>query len=1158
MIDPENLSFPIIINNTIPGKRFGDYMKVFLAKCTRGIWISGYFYVSAFKALGVSLDRIASLRIIIGMETNEFTAGMIEDAQMEKLWRKIAGEINNDLDAYDFEADGDLFDVLHAKLVDGTIDVRVPKTPSHDKVYWMEQVDDVRNVVARGSANFSVSAFGYTDPLQTNNMEIDANNERTGFYKAELEKSWNDSVSFTRRLIKVMENHPGALARRKRKARQPIADPDGFQHVPPPDFFKHVIAARRDFHLFDAGKVVLKSYQQADYLNCREIIQKCGGVILADEAGLGKTVVGCRLLQDYYHDGKKFLVVSPPGTAKDQWIETIETMFGMSMTNGSKVISEGILQTGSFSAMDWRGFDVAVIDESQNFRNDETKRFKAFMSAFKSVNPGSDIILVSATPMMNDVDDLVAQIRIIENPGKFRINVGTEFDAFKIMAQKVDALRRSKSDISPEVDEEMRDIGSRVQRKIIVRTTQREMRESGETFDINGAPANFQEVVPEQVIYSLSGPVYDGIFAALYPELLGVLTFPHAGLLSAVIDIEDEEDEGMATGFQITGLYKRFESSIHSFAISLKKLREREGKLATLLENPAFDARVMQARRLVERITSMQGETGERERGRREDLQTQLANMKRGIHNDWISATPANEQAIKRLASTVSRPRDIDGERVVDILLAILGDVRAIIAFEQRIDQLRDPSDRVAMHDDKMDALVDLLNQYPGDTMLIFTQFKDTAIYVGHALDRAGIGPLKIVHGQLRPNEKEDARVAFCPKYSPKKVVERVKKRRGGKMPPPVRVLVATDAMSQSVNLQEARRVINYDLPWNPMIMYQRNGRARRVDNPNPVDVYNFVPDEQIDEVLGLIDILKGKIDIIAKVIGLPVKLLSKDDEQGDDIELAKAAFKDRLDRIRSSTGWAMDVDRAESDDISAFLRSIVAALGWSRGDARELKPDDKIPYTIVAGPPGVAIAFYTMSVERAGGMKERLNHGTAIIDVVTGQPILPGTFKHAPSIDAAPRPLTPRELETMASIVTSGVKNIEGDATRAARETKATASARMQSQREKSNLVSLLKRGPLFAKSLRETGDDKRIKADARKALITLQRKELATNDLLPDIRAFSSKWLPDTRALTGDVLKNFYADLDDIATRAKDTGESLAGKKIHVTMDGIAVFRA
>ena len=1155
----ENITFPVINNNSIPGKQFGDYMKHFLGKCTRGIWCSGYFYISAFKLLGVSIDHIVSLRVIIGMGSDEFTAGMAEDAQMERLWRKIATELNGDLDEFDFESGGGIFDAIYSKLVDGTIEIRVPKEPDHSKVYWMDQIDDVRNVVIRGADNFSASGFGYTVPVQRNNMEIDADNDRTAKYKMDIEKTWADAVPFTRRLIDVMASHPKVRGRRERKARQPVADPEGLMHVPPPEFFKHVIAARRDFHLFDSGKVVLKSYQQADYLNSREIIQKCGGVLLCDDPGLGKTYVGCRLLQDYYHDDKKFLVVSPPGRSHDQWLEHVEKKFGMSLANGSKVISEGILQTGTFSAMDWRGFAVALIDESQNFRNDETKRFKAFMSSFKAVNPDADIVLVSATPMMNDVDDLVAQIRIIENPGKFRIAVGKDFDAFKVMAQKVDALRRSKQEIPPDVDEQMRYLGSRVQRKLVVRTTQREMRESGETFDINGAPANFQEVIPEQIVYTLSGLVYDGIFKNLFPGLLGVLRFPHAGLLSAVIDTDDDdEDEGIASGFQITGLYKRFESSVHSFAASLKNLREREGKLATLLENPAFDARVVQARRLAEKVTSMQGDTGEKEREKREVLQAQLDALKRGIQKDWIAAVPASAQAIKRLAGTVSRSREIDGERVVDILLAILDDVAAITSFEQRIDQLRDPSDRMSMHDDKIDALVALLKNNPDDKVLIFTQFKDTAAYVEHVLRRNNIGPLVMVHGQMRPNDKDDAMTAFCPKYTPIDVVTRVKKRHGGHLPPAMRVMVATDSMSQSVNLQEARRVINYDLPWNPMIMYQRNGRARRVDNPNPVDAYNFVPDEQIDEALGLIDLLKGKIDIIAKVIGISSPLLSKDDVAGDDPAALKAAFKDRLARIRSSAGWAIDVERAETDEVSAFLRAVVAARGWRREDARELpRVDGKIPYTIAKGP-GMAVAFCTVSVEKSGGARDRLHHATLLVDVTSGTPAKPGTFHPPPSIDTVPRPLTAGELAAIKGIVESGAASIASSAAMSLRETKQTAAARVQAQREKNKLVGILKRGPLFSKTIaRETPEDKEIKIAARKALIVLQRKELATNDLLPDVRAFSAKWLPDTRALAGDVLKSFYADLDDIASRVKDAGESIAGKKIVASIDGIAAFR-
>jgi superfamily II DNA/RNA helicase len=556
----------------------------------------------------------------------------------------------------------------------------------------------------------------------------------------------------------------------------------------------------------------------------------------------------------------------------------------------------------------------------------------------------------------------------------------------------------------------------------------------------------------------------------------------------------------------------------------------------------------------------MQGETSEKERDKREALQAQLAALKRGMQNDWIAAVPASARAIKRLAGTVSRSRDIDGERVVDILLAILDDVNAITSFEQRIDQLRDPSDRMAMHDDKMDALVALLKQHPGDKFLIFTQFKDTAAYIEHALRREGIGPLVSVHGQMRANDKEDAMTAFCPKYAPKDVIDRVKKRHGGNIPRSIRIMVATDAMSQSVNLQEARRVINYDLPWNPMIMYQRNGRARRVDNPNPVNAYNFVPDAQIDEALGLIDLLKGKLDIIAKVIGLSTKLLSKDDDPGDDPVVLKEAFKERLARIRSSAGWAIDVERAETDEVSAFLRSVVAARGWRREDARELpRVDGKVPYTIAKGPPGIAIAFCTVSVEKADGARDRLHHATILVDVSSGTPAKPGTFHPPPSIDTVPRPLSTGELAAIKGIVESGAASIASSAAASLRETKQTAAARVQAQREKNKLTTILRRGSLFSKTVtRETQEDKEIKAKARKAVIALQRKELATNDLLPDVRAFSSKWLDDKRALAGDVLISFYADLDDIANRVKDAGESIAGKKIVASIDGIAIFRS
>jgi superfamily II DNA/RNA helicase len=66
-------------------------------------------------------------------------------------------------------------------------------------------------------------------------------------------------------------------------------------------------------------------------------------------------------------------------------------------------------------------------------------------------------------------------------------------------------------------------------------------------------------------------------------------------------------------------------------------------------------------------------------------------------------------------------------------------------------------------------------------------------------------------------------------------------------------ILIATDVLGQGVNLQEARTVINYDLPWNPMRVVQRNGRIDRVNSPHS-EIYpiTFFPEDRLDKLLEL------------------------------------------------------------------------------------------------------------------------------------------------------------------------------------------------------------------------------------------------------------------------------------------------------------------
>ena len=85
-----------------------------------------------------------------------------------------------------------------------------------------------------------------------------------------------------------------------------------------------------------------------------------------------------------------------------------------------------------FREFDWRGFDVVIIDEAHNLRSDTTSRFSNFMEKFKSVNPHADVILITATPINNRIQDLANEIKLIENKGKFLLSIGTVFDRFKL------------------------------------------------------------------------------------------------------------------------------------------------------------------------------------------------------------------------------------------------------------------------------------------------------------------------------------------------------------------------------------------------------------------------------------------------------------------------------------------------------------------------------------------------------------------------------------------------------------------------------------------------------------------------------------------------------------------------------------------------------
>jgi len=196
-------------------------------------------------------------------------------------------------------------------------------------------------------------------------------------------------------------------------------------------------------------------------------------------------------------------------------------------------------------------------------------------------------------------------------------------------------------------------------------------------------------------------------------------------------------------------------------------------------------------------------------------------------------------------------------------------------------------------HDDKLQKLIRLLKskELAGQKVLIFTEFADTARYLKKRLDEAGIQGVEQVDSATKKN-RADVIQRFAPYYNGLSSPELAAQDRKE-----IRVLISTDVLSEGLNLQDASRMINYDIHWNPVRLMQRIGRVDRRMNPEiekrlvadhpefapsrgKVWFWNFLPPEELNEILSLYTKVTQKTLLISKTLGIEGrKLFTPEDD---------------------------------------------------------------------------------------------------------------------------------------------------------------------------------------------------------------------------------------------------------------------------------------
>ena len=265
-------------------------------------------------------------------------------------------------------------------------------------------------------------------------------------------------------------------------------------------------------------------------------------------------------------------------------------------------------------------------------------------------------------------------------------------------------------------------------------------------------------------------------------------------------------------------IYKRLESSLYAFESSLEKMKKRNEYVLEILESKKYK-------------------------------RTKLMDRER----------------IKNIINTFS---NLGERKQKEVLNNIKEDITSI---EKMLENIKSVKKRMKK-DDKIEKLIEIIRK-ENKPVIIFSESRDTVVYIGKKLKENNIGNFVLAYGGEIEEEEE---VYFGEKI---KEIDKDKIQREfneGKW----NIIVSTDVLSEGVNLQRADVVINFDLPYNPVKLIQRDGRALRLDNPKKIKIYNFSPEEEIDKELELFEVLEARVEIILASIGLDFIIWSVDEKK--------------------------------------------------------------------------------------------------------------------------------------------------------------------------------------------------------------------------------------------------------------------------------------
>jgi len=847
-----------IVDNSDSDWKVRDYLKDWTELATQFDIATGYFEIGALLALDAHWQKLDKIRILMGDEVSKRTKQAFLKS-LEEIKKKLDDSIEIEKETNDFlHGVPAIVEALKSKKIDCRV---YRKDKFHAKAYITHGKHPVVGSSGLvGSSNLTVP--GITENVELN-VQIKAEVEQLQEW---YERHWKEAEEVTPEILKVVERHTREYSPFEVYVRALL------------DYFA---GKEKQEDEWESNESViykmLSEYQQKGYHRALQIAEEWDGALICDGVGLGKTFIGLMILERCIRDKKRVLLIVPKSSKESVWMANINRflkkkyhiflneMFHIRLHTDlgrEGGIPEDVLDY-------YKQYkDVIIIDEAHHFRNPHANRGMLLMDLAK----GKKLYYLTATPINNSLDDLYYLINYFTQGNQKHFEKKGIQNLRKHFIDNEKRLENSyqQQTIVDAVDNEDFLRTDDLLKNVLIQRSRKYVMESES--QSSSMPLFPERQIPRVIKYSLKD-----VYSTIYGEIKEAFDKDTPFLSLAIYNTEaydkNPDKQLLQTQKQVIGLIrtlflKRLESSFKAFEASVEDLLSKMAKFLKTYDSVRFEAWENTNRRwwsiaqkhIVDRL--------EKEESEEEDE----------LPEEILGFEPSNTDMKKLISDLIAD---------MELLTAFLSKIYRRFYLKDFEGRHEDPE-----KDDKLQQLINVLKNEPlikGQKVLIFSEFRDTARYLHRQLKVAGIKNMEQIDSGRNIENREEIIKRFAPFYncfSNQSELEQFTKNQ-------INILISTDVLSEGLNLQDASLIINYDLHWNPVRLMQRIGRVdRRLDptietalkRPKKLDgkiyFWNFLPPDELEEILHLKQRLDGKILRINKILGIEGPLLGPDDPQ--------------------------------------------------------------------------------------------------------------------------------------------------------------------------------------------------------------------------------------------------------------------------------------